>query len=91
MAIPQVRLKHYLAYGSGDFFGMGTTALTGAWLLFFYTNFCNLTAIEAASIFAIARVFDAVASPLMGFFTDNCNGSQSKSPGLAISAIFGSD
>lgn len=71
MAIPQVRLKHYLAYGSGDFFGMGTTALTGAWLLFFYTNFCNLTAIEAASIFAIARVFDAVASPLMGFFTDN--------------------
>jgi oligogalacturonide transporter len=50
---------------------MGTTALTGAWLLFFYTNFCHLSAVEAASIFAIARVFDAIASPLMGYITDN--------------------
>ncbi|WP_435945522.1 MFS transporter [Dryocola sp. BD586] len=67
----KITLKHYLTYGSGDFFGMGTTALTGAWLLFFYTNFCHLSAVEAASIFAIARVFDAIASPLMGYITDN--------------------
>lgn len=67
----KITLKHYLSYGSGDFFGMGTTALTGAWLLFFYTNFCHLSAVEAASIFAIARVFDAIASPLMGYITDN--------------------
>ena len=67
----KITLRHYLAYGSGDFFGMGTTALTGAWLLFFYTNFCHLSAVEAASIFAIARVFDAIASPLMGYITDN--------------------
>ncbi len=45
-----ITLKHYLSYGSRDFFGMGTTALTGAWLLFFYTNFCHLSAVEAASI-----------------------------------------
>ena len=67
----KITLKHYLSYGSVDFFGMGTTALTGAWLLFFYTNFCHLSAVEAASIFAIARVFDAIASPLMGYITDN--------------------
>lgn len=62
---------NYLAYGSGDFLGAGTMALTSAWLLFFYTTFCGLTPIEATSIFALARVMDAVASPLMGYLTDH--------------------
>ncbi|WP_226570775.1 MFS transporter [Mangrovibacter yixingensis] len=65
------RLIHYLAYGSGDFLGAGTTALTAAWLLWFYTSFCGLSPIEATLIFALARVLDAVVSPLMGFLTDN--------------------
>ncbi|GAB80383.1 Glucuronide carrier protein homolog [Shimwellia blattae] len=64
-------LINYLAYGSGDFLGAGTTALTAAWLLYFYTTFCGLTPIEATFIFAMARVLDAVVSPLMGFLTDN--------------------
>src|SRR5471030_635075 len=66
-----IRLHNYLAYGSGDFLGAGTTALTSAWLLYFYTTFCGLTAIEATFIFFSARVLDAVLSPLMGFLTDN--------------------
>ena len=64
-------VMNYLAYGSGDFLGAGTTALTAAWLLYFYTTFCGLTPIEATFIFAIARILDAVVSPLMGFLTDN--------------------
>lgn len=67
----KIGLGHYLAYGSGDFLGAGTTALTAAWLLYFYTNFCGLTPIEATFIFAAARVLDALVSPLMGFLTDN--------------------
>jgi len=67
----KIGLGHYLAYGSGDFLGAGTTALTAAWLLYFYTTFCGLTPIEATLIFAAARVLDAVVSPLMGFLTDN--------------------
>ncbi|WP_426816567.1 MFS transporter [Winslowiella sp. 2C04] len=67
----KIGLAHYLAYGSGDFLGAGTTALTAAWLLYFYTTFCGLTPIEATFIFAAARVLDAVISPLMGFLTDN--------------------
>ncbi|WP_371732167.1 MFS transporter [Erwinia sp. QL-Z3] len=61
----------YLAYGSGDFLGAGTMALTSAWLLYFYTTFCGLSPIEATSIFAMARVLDAVVSPLMGYLTDH--------------------
>ncbi|MEL4014664.1 MFS transporter [Dryocola clanedunensis] len=66
-----IGLKNYLAYGAGDFLGAGTTALTAAWLLYFYTTFCGLSPIEATFIFALARVLDAVVSPLMGFLTDN--------------------
>ena len=42
----KIGLGHYLAYGSGDFLGAGTTALTAAWLLYFYTTFCGLTPIR---------------------------------------------
>jgi oligogalacturonide transporter len=71
MKTRKIGLTNYLAYGSGDFLGAGTTALTAAWLLYFYTTFCGLTPIEATFIFAAARVLDAVVSPLMGFLTDN--------------------
>ena len=71
MKTRKIGLANYLAYGSGDFLGAGTTALTAAWLLYFYTTFCGLTPIEATFIFAAARVLDAVVSPLMGFLTDN--------------------
>lgn len=67
----KIGLANYIAYGSGDFLGAGTTALTAAWLLYFYTTFCGLTPIEATLIFATARVLDALVSPLMGFLTDN--------------------
>jgi len=62
---------NYLAYGSGDFLGAGTMALTSSWLLYFYTTFCGLSPIEATSIFAMARIVDGIASPLMGYLTDH--------------------
>lgn len=71
MKTRKIGLFNYLAYGSGDFLGAGTTALTAAWLLYFYTTFCGLSPIEATFIFAMARVLDAVVSPLMGYLTDN--------------------
>ncbi|NDL61583.1 MFS transporter [Acerihabitans arboris] len=74
MKTRSIGLPQYLAYGSGDFLGAGTTALTAAWLLYFYTTFCGLSPIEATFIFACARVLDAVASPLMGYLTDNFGG-----------------
>src|SRR6478736_2762392 len=67
----QIKLVNYLAYGSTDFLGAGAFALTAAWLLYFYTTFCGLTPVQAGSIFAIARVVDAIAAPVMGYVTDN--------------------
>jgi oligogalacturonide transporter len=66
-----VRFRNFLAYGSNDFLGAGAMAVISGWTLFFFTTFCGLSAWEAASIFAIARIFDAIASPLIGFASDH--------------------
>jgi oligogalacturonide transporter len=63
-----------LGYGITDLFGGGAFAIIGTWLLFFYTTYCGLSVIEAGSIFAIARVIDALLSPIMGYITDNFAG-----------------
>ncbi|WP_324029338.1 MFS transporter [Pantoea sp. JZ2] len=59
-----------IGYGITDIFGGGSMALIGTWLLFFYTTFCGLSMLEASSIFAIARIIDAILSPVMGYITD---------------------
>jgi oligogalacturonide transporter len=46
MKTRKIGLVNYLAYGSGDFLGAGTTALTAAWLLYFYTTFCGLSPLK---------------------------------------------
>jgi oligogalacturonide transporter len=67
----QVRFHNLLAYGSNDFLGAGAMAVISGWILFFYTTFCGLTALQATGIFAAARIIDAVASPLIGFTSDH--------------------
>lgn len=66
-----VRLINYLAYGSNDVLGAGSMAVISGWVLIFYTQFCGLTAGQAALIFAVARILDAVASPLIGYMSDH--------------------
>jgi oligogalacturonide transporter len=66
-----VRLLNYIAYGSNDVLGAGSMAVVSGWVLIFYTQFCGLSAGEAALIFAVARILDAIASPLIGYTSDN--------------------
>jgi oligogalacturonide transporter len=66
-----VRPHHYLTYGVADVFGAGSMAVIAGWILFFYSTFCGLTTVEASGIFAIARLLDAVWSPLLGHISDS--------------------
>ncbi len=59
------------AYGSGNLLGSGALAISGAWLLFFYTTFCHLPIAQAALIFSVSTYLDVVLNPLMGFISDN--------------------
>lgn len=66
-----VRLVNYLAYGSNDVLGAGSMAVISGWVLIFYTQFCGLSAGQAALIFAVARILDAIASPVIGYLSDH--------------------
>lgn len=65
-----VRLVNFLAYGGNDILGAGSMAVVSGWVLIFYTTVCGLSASQAALIFAVARVLDAFASPLIGHISD---------------------
>lgn len=71
VAARPVRLRNYLAYGSNDVLGAGSMAVISGWVLIFYTQFCGLSAGQAATIFAVARVLDAFASPMIGYISDH--------------------
>ena len=66
-----VRLINYIGYGSNDVLGAGSMAVISGWVLIFYTQFCGLSAGEAGLIFAVARVLDAFASPMIGYISDH--------------------
>lgn len=60
-----------VGYGLVDLMGGGAFTIIGAFLLFFYTTFAGLTPVQGASIIAIARIVDAVASLFIGSISDN--------------------
>ena len=67
----KITLIHKLAYGSGNMLGSGALAISGAWLLYFYTTFCNMSVVKATLIFSIATYLDVILNSLMGFITDS--------------------
>lgn len=67
----QITMKHTVCYGSANLLGSGALAISGAWLMYFYTTFCGLTLVQAATIFSVANIIDAVSNPVMGYVSDN--------------------
>ena len=51
----------------GDIFGSGAMTITGLWLLLFYIEVAGLSPAAAASIFAIAKIWDGITDPIMGY------------------------
>ena len=59
------------AYGTGNLLGSGALAISGSWLLYFYTTFCNMPIAQATLIFSLATYLDVIMNPLMGFISDS--------------------
>ncbi|GGI63220.1 MFS transporter [Limosilactobacillus caviae] len=59
-----------IAFGCTDMMGGGYGALVGAYLMFFFTTFCNLSALEAGSIIGLAKAVDSITSIIMGRLSD---------------------
>lgn len=67
----KVTTKTAIAYGISDFIGGGGQTIIGAWLLYFYTSFCNLTATQGAIIVATGKVVSAIFGFILGGVSDN--------------------
>jgi oligogalacturonide transporter len=59
-----------IGFGVFSSYSQAMQGMVVTWLLFFYTNFCGLSAVEGASIFAIGRVIDAFTTLLAGNISD---------------------
>ncbi|MCP4753652.1 MAG: MFS transporter [Proteobacteria bacterium] len=65
-----LKLRNIMAYGAGDFGFAVIIHMSGLFLLFFYTDVFGISAAAAGTIFMIARVWDAVNDPVLGYISD---------------------
>lgn len=59
-----------IGFGVFSSYSQAMQGMVVTWLLFLYTTFCGLSAVEGASIFAIGRVVDAFTTLLAGNISD---------------------
>lgn len=84
----KITFKAKLGYGMGDFaFNLTYQSLT-FFLLFFYTDYFKIPSAWAGIVFILAKLWDAVSDPLMGFIVDRTKTRWgSKRPYLLFGAI----
>jgi oligogalacturonide transporter len=58
METRKVTWWNVLGYACLNFLGGGTQALSSAFLMLFYTMYCDIPAVQAGLIFTIARCID---------------------------------
>ncbi|MCR4944652.1 MAG: MFS transporter [Clostridium sp.] len=67
----KITFMNMIGYACINFLGSGSQAIVSAFLMFFYTQCCDIDPIKAGSIFTITRLMDAVLNPLVGSMSDN--------------------
>ena len=67
----KITLGRGICYGISDFIGGGSMTIIGAWMLFFYTTYCGLTAVQGGLIIGLSRIVDAFTTLGMGSLTDH--------------------
>mgnify|MGYP001776948864 CR=1 FL=1 len=59
-----------VAYGLGDFASCIIYAASQAFLLFYYTEYCDVNIAVVSTIFLISRFFDGASDLVMGYIVD---------------------
>ena len=67
----KLSFKSKFFYGGGDFAINIMWQLTVFYLLFFYTDIFGLSPSSAGLVFFIAKIWDAITDPIMGYIADN--------------------
>lgn len=66
----KLTFKHKLGYAMGDLGGCMTFAIVGSFLLPYYTEVVGISAAAVATLFLLARIWDAINDPMMGALLD---------------------
>ena len=67
----KVTFMNMIGYACINFLGSGSQAIISGFLMFYYTQFCDIGPAKAGMIFTITRLMDAVMNPLIGSISDN--------------------
>jgi len=67
----KMRFREKAAFSMANFGNIPVMAITGAFLLIFYTDVVGLDAAACATLFLVARLFDGITDPLLGYFIDH--------------------
>ena len=67
----KLNFKRKFFYGGGDFAVNIMWQLTVFYLMFFYTDVFGLSPAKAGLVFFIAKIWDALTDPIMGYIADN--------------------
>jgi GPH family glycoside/pentoside/hexuronide:cation symporter len=67
---PRLSVKEKIGYSIGDTASNLIFQMYVLFLLYFYTDVFGITAKAAATMFLVARIWDAVNDPIMGYFAD---------------------
>ena len=66
----KITFKNKIGYGLGDTGNGITFAMSSSFLMAFYLDVLGITAISIATLFLVARIWDAINDPIMGALTD---------------------
>jgi Na+/melibiose symporter and related transporters len=67
----KITFMNMIGYACVNFLGSGSQAVISAFLMYFYTTSCNISAVQAGVIFSVTRLIDAVGNPIVGSISDN--------------------
>ncbi len=74
----KLKLSTKIGYGTGDLASNFVFQMSVLYLMFFYTDVLGISAASAATIFLIARIWDAVNDPIMGVLMDKTKSKHGK-------------
>ncbi len=66
----KIKWYNYLSYGMGDFLGGGSFAIIGLLFFLYMTEVVGMIPAYAGMVMFIARIWDGVSDPLMGYISD---------------------
>ena len=69
----KVGLGEKIGYGIGDLACNLIFSTATSYLMYYYTDIAGLTAVSVATLFLVARIWDAINDPIMGMIVDKTN------------------